>query len=181
MNSELATFLQHHTPVAKQSLLWNNGTMPLEVTSYLGQELPPLPLISSVRAVVLRGEQVLVVRDPEGCHILPGGRREANETLLQTLQRELHEETGWSLSNSILIGFLHFHHLGPYQPIYPTYPDFLQVVYCGQAKTFHPEAREQGGYELEANFYPCSAVADLHLSTSELAFLDAALQAQSLR
>lgn len=36
----------------------------LRVRTYLTSTLPPLDLISSVRALVVRGEQVLIVRDP---------------------------------------------------------------------------------------------------------------------
>ena len=177
MEPELAAFLQRHTPISQISALW--GTVPLIATSYLGQELPPLAYITSVRAIMLKENQVMVVRDPESYHILPGGRREANEALLETLRRELQEETGWSLTDIIQIGFIHFHSLAPRQPEWPVHPDFVQVVYTGQAETYHPEAREQDGYELEASFRPRAELASLNLTEPDLAFLDAAWQAQT--
>lgn len=176
MDTELALFLQRHTPIARESAIWGDGTIPLDITSYLSQELPPLNLVTSVRAVVIRHEDVLVVRDPGGYHIVPGGRREANETLLQTLQRELQEETGWSLTNIKLIGFKHFHYLGPRLDMFPLYPDFLQVIYSAKPDMFQQERKEQNGYELEARFLPHTELAALDLSPSDLAFLDAAFQ-----
>src|ERR1700733_13242061 len=107
MNTELAGFLQRHKAIVTEPTVWANGQMPLSVTSYLSQELPPLELVTSVRAVVIQKDQVLVIQDPISYHLLPGGRREADENLLQTLQRELQEETGWSLSDIKLIGFKH--------------------------------------------------------------------------
>ena len=176
MEPELAAFLQRHTPVSQISTLWGNGTVPLVATSYLSQDLPSLAYITSVRAIMLKEDQVMVVRDPENYHILPGGRREANETLLDTLRRELQEETGWLLTNITQIGFIHFHSLAPRQPEFPIHPDFMQVIYTGQAETYHPEAREQDGYELEASFRPRAELASLNLTEPDLTFLNAALQ-----
>src|SRR4051812_32517131 len=85
----------------------------LRVRTYLTSTLPPLDLVSSVRALVRQSDQILVVRDPVSVHILPGGRRESGETLMQTLEREVLEETGWSIREPRLIGLAHFQHLTP--------------------------------------------------------------------
>lgn len=175
VNRDLFTFLQSYIPIAQESAIWGNGTIPLEITSYLSQELPPLDLITSVRALVIGSNQVLVVRDPGGYHLLPGGRRETGETLLQTLRRELLEETGWLLSNITLIGFKYFRHLDPNT----TFPDFLQIVYTGRPEAFYPEAREQNSYEIEAIFRPYAELSTLSLTASDLAFLDAAQRVRS--
>lgn len=176
MDTELADFLQRHKASVTEATVWANGQMPLSVTSYLSQELPPAALVTSVRAVVIQKDQVLVIRDPISYHLLPGGRREANENLLQTLQRELQEETGWSLSEIKLIGFKHFHQLNTYPSTTHVGPDFLQVIYTGKPAAFHPEAREQDGYELEAIFHPYAELETLKLKESDLMFLNVALQ-----
>jgi len=106
----------------------------LRVRTYLTTTLPPLDLVSSVRALVIKGDQILVVRDPISVHILPGGRREAGETLMQTLQREVLEETGWTIRAAHLIGLAHFQHLTPKPDDYRyPYPDFLHLVYVATA------------------------------------------------
>jgi ADP-ribose pyrophosphatase YjhB (NUDIX family) len=55
-----------------------------------------------VSALVRRGESILLVEqqgpsDPEPSWMLPGGRVEADETLLAALEREPAEETGFAL------------------------------------------------------------------------------------
>jgi ADP-ribose pyrophosphatase YjhB (NUDIX family) len=147
------------------------------VCTYLSTTLPPLDLISSVRAVVRSDDQILVVRDPISVHILPGGRREAGETLLQTLQREVLEETGWTIRDMRLLGFVHFHHLTPSPADYRyPYPDFLHVVYAATAVRYEALKRETDGYELEAAFRPIASLATLALSQGERVLFAAARQ-----
>jgi 8-oxo-dGTP pyrophosphatase MutT (NUDIX family) len=87
MHEQLARLLQRSEPIGTFTTKWGDGTIDLLVADYLSAKLPPTELIMSVRAVLLRGQEVLVVSEPNGPYILPGGRREAGETLLQTLQR----------------------------------------------------------------------------------------------
>ena len=47
-----------------------------------------------VKGMVFRGDEVLVLLNPNGGHDLPGGRLEGNETPVEGLQREILEETG---------------------------------------------------------------------------------------
>src|SRR5262245_15437832 len=102
----------------------------LRVRTYLTTTLPPLDLVSSVRALVRQAGKSLVVRDPISVHILPGVRREPGETLMQTLHREVLEEAGWTIREPRLIGLAHFQHLTPKPDDYRyPYPDFLHLVY----------------------------------------------------
>jgi len=170
MQQHLADFLHRYVPGASGKTVWDDGRLPLQVTSYLTDDLPPLDMITSVRALVFRDGEVLVVRDPDSIHILPGGRREAGETLLQTLRREVLEETGWHLENTITqLGFLHLHSLNPAYPL--AQPDFLQMIYMAQAMSYDVGAREVNGYELWAQFRPLAEVQQLPLSSGEQLFL----------
>lgn len=149
---------------------------PLEfrVRIYLTSVVPELDLVTSVRALVRNGDQVLTVRDLKNTHILPGGRREAGESLIATLEREIREETGWNISNPRLLGIIHFHHLTPQPAEYRfPYPDFLQLVYLADATTYDASVRQVDGYELEAHFQPIEAVRALPLTKGERTILEA--------
>jgi hypothetical protein len=85
------------------------------------------------------------------------------------------EETGWTIDEPRLLGVRHFHQHGPTPPAYP-WPDFFQTVSVADARTFQPDAREIGGYELESAFRPLSYVRRLQLTPGERLFLRTALQ-----
>lgn len=174
MTGSPAEFLSAHVVRAEEDACW--GELRLHVTTYLSRDLPPAELITSARAVVLRADGVLVVRDPVGVHILPGGRRKAGETLEQAVRREVLEETGWAIDPPRLLGVKHFRHVSPKPAryLYP-YPDFFQVVYAAQAHRFDPSGRETDGYELDAEFQPTAEVQRLPCPPSERVFLAAAL------
>jgi 8-oxo-dGTP pyrophosphatase MutT (NUDIX family) len=178
--SPLAEFLARCLPQTEEIVHWD--TLRLRVTSHTAAELPPLEFVTSARAVVLRNGSVMVVRDPDGTHLLPGGRREPDEALDATLRREVLEETGWTIDEPRMLGAKHFHHLTPRPPQYRyPYPDFLQVVYFAHALTYLPEARESAGYELEAKFMPIEAALELPLAPNDRLWLQAALAMLSSR
>jgi ADP-ribose pyrophosphatase YjhB (NUDIX family) len=171
MKQELATFLKHHKPLAEDSTVW--GNMPLRITSHLSDELPPHDYITSVRCLVLRKRAILVVRNPDETHIIPGGRCEAGETFEETLRREVLEETGWTIVEPKLLGFMYFHHLNPKPPGYKyPHPDFLQLIYTAEADQLIPDAKQADDYEIEANFRLLDEVKALELSQGEGLYLD---------
>jgi 8-oxo-dGTP pyrophosphatase MutT (NUDIX family) len=137
--------------------------------------LPPDELITSVRAVVLVGAQVLVVHDPHALHTLPGGRREPGETLLATLRREVLEETGWELGELVLLGFRHLRHLTRRPPAYRyPYPSFCHVVYAAPGLRCRPEARKADDYVQGASLVSLAEATALPLPAGQRPFLAAA-------
>ena len=174
MDAQLADYLGSLAPALTLEDHW--GAMRFALTAYLTDSLPPLDYVTSARAIVLREGSVLVVRDPGNTHILPGGRREPGESLIETLRREVLEESGWSLAEIRRVGIMHFHHLTEKPDAYPyPYPDFTQVVYTARADEYFAHLREANGYELDAQFTPLPDVAALPLPAIQRVFLDAVL------
>lgn len=171
-------FLARHRPVCEERAVWGKGRIRLRVMAYLTTDLPPLEYVTSVRAIVLRGDSVLVVRDSEHTwHILPGGRREPGEDLQATLGREVLEETGWTIRAPAFLGVMVFHHLTarPAHYAYP-YPEFVQLVYVASGDEFRPLEMKHIEYETEAEFRPIDQVRQLGLPTSQQVFLNEALR-----
>ena len=140
----------------QQKVHW--GESQLLITPCRGDALPPDGLITSVRCIILLMEQVLVVQDRISFHITPGGRREPNEPLEATLEREIGEETGWRITDLQRLGWLLFEHQSPKPPNYRyPYPDFIQLMYVAHASTFDAALKESNGYEIDAVFYPYNA------------------------
>lgn len=178
MNDDLANFLQKYVPVAAERPVWDNGRMPMIEHTYISRELPPENYVTSVRTLLFRGDEILVIRDHmQNPYIIPGGRRDPGERIEAALRRELMEETGWRLVITAVLGFFHFHHLGPKPDGYRyAYPDFLQVVFTAVAHSFHPELMEEDPYVTETSFQPVAAAAQLPLGPCQQAMLAAALK-----
>ena len=156
--------------------------MPLRVTGYLSNEVPPLEYVTSARAFVFRDDGVLVMRNLDEVHVLPGGQRERDETLLQTAKREVLEETGWEIAIGEMVGFIHLRHLGRKPPDFPyLYPDFVQVVYESEAVCHEPGSMVPDGYEIEGKFYAVPEARGLDLVLAGTLFLDAAVRLRAGR
>jgi ADP-ribose pyrophosphatase YjhB (NUDIX family) len=137
--TELRAYLARHTAGAEEEALWLGGAIRLRITCYLTIEEPPSEYISSARSVVWRGSEVLTVRNPDEWHVLPGGRREGDETQEHTVHREVLEETGVHIERPTRLGFMHLHHLTPRPGDYEfLYPDVLWAVYMSQAALVEP-------------------------------------------
>ena len=102
------------SPAAVEETSWANGTIPLRITAHtLAAELPH-ELVLSVRCIVLVEDDIVVCSNRDGIsHPWTGGRREGDETLIETACREVHDETGWLVNPDPLrpLGWLHFEHL----------------------------------------------------------------------
>jgi 8-oxo-dGTP pyrophosphatase MutT (NUDIX family) len=183
----LKTFLRRHAACDEATTAWT--ALRFRVTSYLSDELPPAGLVTSARCVLLRAgearssaDEVLVVREQKGAHLLPGGRREPHETLIETARREVLEETGWTVTGVHLLGFVHYHHLTPRPEGYKyPYPDFFQVIFAARAQAFLPErmfAAEvlEKEHVVSTEFVPVDAVGAVPLPVAHLLFLKAALR-----
>jgi ADP-ribose pyrophosphatase YjhB (NUDIX family) len=180
MNAELQYYLSRHEPGPTQEVNWGDGIQ-LEVTGYLVHSLPPEPFVSSVRAIILRDDEILVFRDHNGtAHILPGGRLEAGETIMDTLDRELLEETGWTVANPRIFGLLHFRHLNIKSPDYSyPYPDFVHPIFLASANEYHPDRITQDKYVTETRFVSLHEARSLKLPTAEAVFLRAILEGRN--
>ena len=177
MDDDLAEFLNPLIPIAEEVVTWPVGTMRL--ASYLTDRMPPRKYITSARAVVTDGVRVLLVEDPIDKHIWPGGRLEPNETPEEALQREVIEETGWSLACFRPIGILHFTHLDAKpQGWTGPYPDSIHIVYEGSPGEYNSELKEVGGFELSSEFVSIASARRMPLNAGQQVFLDTALKSR---
>ncbi len=141
----------------------------LEVSGYLCSEAPPAELVSSVRAIVFEEDRVLVMRNLDGIHIVPGGRVEEGETFEETLRRELLEDAGVEISLGAQIGLVHLRHTTPKPEGYPyLYPDFLWPVYAALVMSHRPDAKVDDGYEVASQFLPLKEVRTLGVESQEV-------------
>lgn len=178
MTDGLDRFLGANIPDATETALWGNGTIPLRVDAYLTSDEPPLDLVTSVRALILGADIVLVFWDHRSSpQLLPGGRREANESVLETLYREVLEEVGVEPLHPVPLGVLRYHHLGPRPADYAfPYPDFLQPVFLTRPGEDRPEARIHDPYVVRSALCSLTEAEMLPLRAVDRLFLAAALR-----
>ncbi|HKI73257.1 MAG TPA: NUDIX hydrolase [Pseudomonadales bacterium] len=170
--SELDAYLRDWAPTAHQIERWPRAD--LELTAAITSRLPPESYIGSVRAILFRDDDVMVMNDPSRAHLLPGGHREPGETMDETLAREMFEETGYAIASKRLIGVMCFKHLTPPPPDMnvPMNPWFFNAVFQAEAGNYHPTRRETDGYELSAEFHPIDHVRGMNLDPVNLLFLN---------
>jgi len=111
------------------------GVTPLLLSCYLTDQQPPLELIVSARAVLAGPGGTVFVFDENGPHVLPGGRREGAERVLDALAREIGEEVGCSIvGDPRPLGFIELRNEGPRPEGHPyPYPRAFHVVFTASA------------------------------------------------
>lgn len=175
-------FLTGRTPVAVEDEVWGapGSPIPLRLSWYLTPDQPSAALVTSVRAIVLRNDTVLVLREPDGRpYIVPGGHCEDGESHEETVRREVLEEAGWALGPLTPLGCYNLHNLGP-EPIgnrYP-YPDSFHTIYTAHATDYRPEAVIFDEWVASSAFVPLAEALLLSLRPGERVLLVAALAAR---
>jgi 8-oxo-dGTP pyrophosphatase MutT (NUDIX family) len=148
----------------------------LSFRAYVGGDEPPRGLVGSVRAIIFRGAEVVVIGDGTSVGLVAGGRPDPGEPLDVALVREVLEETGWWVRRGPVIGVVHARRLDPELPLPPGWnrpdPEFLDPIYVAEALTHEPGAMHAG--EQPARFVP---VAEARAMVGHLlrTFLDRAI------
>lgn len=151
---DIDAFLEGLESVAVETVAWRGGQLMLENSVYLTTRPAPDRLITSGRCLILAGESVLVMTNPGGTHILPGGRREPGETPIQAVTREVLEETGLHIVAPQQIAVLVYRHLTPRPALYAyPYPCFVNTVYVA-SNSMPAEVVVNDTYELAGEFLP---------------------------
>jgi ADP-ribose pyrophosphatase YjhB (NUDIX family) len=175
LEKSLEDFLVENESKSTESVSWRGGQIQLLLSSYVTEASPPDHLSTSGRCIILGGSKVLVMENPGGMHILPGGRREAGESILEATIREVAEETGLTVEPMAQLGILVFRHQTPKPTIYAyPYPVFINAVYLARVEV-QPEINVSDTYEMSAAFVDCDDVLLDSLPRHQSILLTAAL------
>jgi 8-oxo-dGTP pyrophosphatase MutT (NUDIX family) len=149
----------------------------LECNAYLADDLPAPACIGSVRALVLRDHDVLLVHSSPPMLII-GGRCENGEAVEETLLREVAEESGWVVKPIAVIGFIHVRHIDDQRPDWgrPA-PDFIDPLFAVEAVKYDPAM--VGPNENPCEFVPISSVEQRGIERINQTFLREALRKRS--
>lgn len=151
-DKELPDYLASLEPMSMETVLWRGDQLEMEIFSYITAAPPPDHLTTSGRCIILGQSSVLMMENPSGKHILPGGRRKRDESPRDATIREVMEETGLAVSPGKQLGVLVYRHLTPKPPIYPyPYPVFLNAIYVACTTARH-DVTVDDTYELSAAF-----------------------------
>lgn len=89
----------------------------------LSDVLPSPEKITAAVCIPTNGHQFLIVKHKLRGWEFPGGHTEPGEPLIQTVSREVEEESGFSIQDPILFGHQKFTYKEPVnEPPYPLYP-----------------------------------------------------------
>ena len=152
--------LDGREPASVVEVQWRR---PLTIASHVGEAELPDDLVTGVRCLVVVDGCLVMCTNVRGLtHPWPGGRRDPDESLVQTAVREVHEETGWHVEpgSIVPIGFLHLFNNGERFGPYP-HPDSLQlVVRVSASERAAGDWTDTEGYELSSALVPIAEAGD---------------------
>ncbi|MEU0542683.1 NUDIX domain-containing protein [Nocardia sp. NPDC005978] len=144
-----------HTPTR-----WEWGGLDVQFST----DLPADELVTNIHVVCFVGAEIVLCRDARDFWMVPGGTREAGESVHACVVRELHEEAGAELAGPLhWIGAHHgvTDHPEPYRPWQPHPHKAWLWCTADVALTGEPTNPEDGEQILEVRAFPLAQAARL--------------------